>query len=154
MGITVVVHGDGRASGDREAPSLSFDAPRIVLGRGDSCEVRLPDPSVSARHATLRQHGGSYLLSDEGSTNGTFVGGVRLSPHAPRIITHGEKVRLGRVWVELRLEAVAQPSTQIATRELALLLVQEALEQLGDEHAGPCVRCLRGPDEGKVLLLP
>jgi pSer/pThr/pTyr-binding forkhead associated (FHA) protein len=154
MGITVVVHGDGRASSDREPPSLSFDAPRIVLGRGDGCEVRLPDPSVSARHASLRQHGGSYLLSDEGSTNGTFVGGVRLAAHAPRIVTHGEKVRLGRVWVELRLEAVAQPSTQLATRELALQLVQEALEQLGDEHAGPCVRFVRGPDEGKILSLP
>ena len=78
MALTVVVR-----SGEGEpAPRITFDAPRIVIGRGDGCEVRLPDPSVSHRHASIRQRGTDYIVLDEGSTNGTFVGPVRLSPQA------------------------------------------------------------------------
>jgi pSer/pThr/pTyr-binding forkhead associated (FHA) protein len=150
MGLTVLVLPE-RATGD--APlSLTFDAPRIVVGRGEGCEVRLPDPSVSARHASLRQHGGSYLLVDEGSTNGTFLGDVRLAPHAPRVISSGDRIRVGRVWIEVRLEVVAQASSPQDTRELALMLVQRALESSGEE-AVPRVVVAEGPDKGKKLPL-
>ena len=75
MALTVVVR-----SGDHPTPlKISLDAPRIVIGRGDGCEIRLPDPSVSHRHASIRQRGSDYVVVDEGSTNGTFVGPVRLS---------------------------------------------------------------------------
>lgn len=150
MGLTVLVLAEGDAKDD--PPALSFDAPRLVIGRGDGCEVRLPDPSVSSRHASLRQHGGSYLIVDEGSTNGTFLGEVRLAPHAPRVIENGDRVRVGRVWLELRLEIVAQSSSPQDTRELALQLVQQALASHGEEVV-PRVIVIAGPDEGKVLLL-
>lgn len=150
MGLTVLVLTERDA---QDAPhSLAFDAPRLVIGRGEGCEVRLPDPSVSARHATLRQHGGSYLLVDEGSTNGTYLGDVRLAPHAPRILTSGDRVRVGRVWLELRLTVVPQSSSPQDTRELALQLVQRALEAQG-EDAGPRVVVASGPDAGKQLPL-
>jgi predicted component of type VI protein secretion system len=100
-------------SGDlKTPPSITFDAPRIVVGRGEGSEVRLPDPSVSHRHASIRQRGTDYVIVDEGSTNGTFVGGVRLSPQAPRVVRSGELVRVGRVWLELEIEqalATANP---------------------------------------------
>src|SRR5262245_36985371 len=122
MALTVVA----RASGAETPPGISFDAPRIVIGRGEGCDVRLPDPSVSHRHASIRQRGTEYILLDEGSTNGTFVGPVRLSPQAPRLLRSGELVRLGRVWLEIRVEQV--PATQnapLATCEMALALVAE-----------------------------
>lgn len=151
MGVTIVVRS---ASSDAAEPplSLTLDAPRIVIGRGDGCEVRLPDTSVSLRHASLRQHGGSYLIVDEGSVNGTFVGGVRLAPHAPRVITHGDKVKVGRVWIELRFDPIAVPSPPHATRELALSLVLRGLTSMG-EPGRPRLVIEQGPDEAKVLRL-
>ena len=69
MALTVVVR-----SGDHPHPlKISLDAPRIVIGRGEGCEIRLPDPSVSHRHASIRQRGSDYVVVDEGSTNGTWV---------------------------------------------------------------------------------
>ncbi len=152
MGLTVILLSDG-SDGRGEPPSLAFDAPRLVIGRGDGCEVRLPDPSVSSRHATLRQHGGTYLIVDEGSTNGTFIGDVRLSAHAPRVVSDGDRIRVGRVWLELRLTVVATSSSPHDTRELALGLVQRALEQQG-EDAAPRLRIVAGPDAGLTLPLP
>src|SRR5215212_3795325 len=123
MALTVVVR-----SGDVSSPpQITFDAPRIVIGRGDGCEVRLPDPSVSHRHASIRQRGTDYIVLDEGSTNGTFVGPVRLSPQAPRVLRTGDLVRVGRVWLEFCFEQT--PPTEnapLVTREIALGLVASA----------------------------
>ena len=136
-----------------EGPSLVFDSPRLVLGRGEKCDLRLPDPTVSLTHASLRQRGSEYLIVDEGSTNGTALGAVRLAPQSPRVVRSGERVRLGRVWLELRHEpGMGTPQPVLAAQGLALALVTRGLGQQG-EDARPRVRVVAGPDAGKELVL-
>lgn len=53
-------------------------SPRTVLGRGADCDVHLTDSEVSRRHAMLEIRGDEITLKDLGSTNGTFVEGVRV----------------------------------------------------------------------------
>jgi pSer/pThr/pTyr-binding forkhead associated (FHA) protein len=136
MALTIVV----LSAETDPLPSITFDSPRVVIGRGEGADVRLPDPSVSHRHATLRQRGSDYLLVDEGSTNGTLIGSehgmVRLSPQSPRVVRSGERVRVGRIELELRIEHGA-PITEspLATRELALELVSAALAAQGEQLA-------------------
>src|SRR6185437_12754514 len=45
----------------------------LVLGRGDNCDVRINDHSVSRRHATVQAGTGGWTVTDLGSTNGTFL---------------------------------------------------------------------------------
>ncbi len=54
-------------------------AGRVVVGRSADCDVVLPSPSVSRRHATLELRGRRILLADAGSSTGTFVGSKRLA---------------------------------------------------------------------------
>lgn len=149
MALTVVVR-----SGDSKAPPrITFDTPRIVVGRGDGCEVRLPDASVSHRHASIRQRGSEWIVVDEGSTNGTFVGPVRLSPQAPRVVRSGDKIRVGRIWLELIVEhIVPTQNPNMATREIALGLVADALAAEG-APAGATVKIVEGPDAGRELAI-
>lgn len=149
MALTVVIR-----SGDSETPaSITFDAPRIVIGRGPGSEVLLPDPSVSLRHASIRQRGPDYVVIDEGSTNGTFVGPVRLSPQAPRVLGASDLVRVGRVWLEIRVEqAIPTTNPQATTREIALGLVASAFAAQGETLAAR-VRIVKGNAVGKELLL-
>ena len=49
----------------------------VVIGRSKDCDIRLPDPNVSRRHAELRQEGSAYWILDLGSTNGVTVNGRR-----------------------------------------------------------------------------
>lgn len=66
------------------------------LGRGADNSLQLAEASVSRRHAVLRVEGpGSDLLTDLGSSNGTFLNGARLVPHAPTPIKDGDRVRIG-----------------------------------------------------------
>jgi len=149
MALTVVVR-----SGDlKSQATITFDAPRIVIGRGEGCEIRLPDPSVSHRHASIRQRGTDYVVIDEGSSNGTFVGPMRLAPQAPRIVRSGDLIRVGRIWLELSTAQVLPTQNPgLVTKEIALALVASSLSAEG-ELSAPRLFVTRGPDEGKELAL-
>ncbi len=149
MPVTVIVRSE---SGTESR--LTFDGTqRIVLGRGAGCDVRLPDPSVSQRHASLRAQGAEFVLIDEGSSNGTFVGDVRVAPRTSRIIRSGEHARLGRVWIEVRLDhAPITRDLAVATRDLALAFVARALDAAGTDPTMQVI-VVEGPDQGAVLAL-
>lgn len=153
MPITLVVRSGGTPPPVAAPAAITFDTPMVVIGRRDGCDLRLPDLSVSQRHATIRQRGSEYIVVDEGSTNGTFIGSVRLHPHSPRGVRHGELIRVGRIWLEIRIEQIA-PTAQpnLATRELALALVARALDEQG-EPAGPRLVVTHGTDLGKIVAL-
>jgi predicted Zn finger-like uncharacterized protein len=55
-----------------------IDKPRITIGRAGA-DLTLNDSEASRLHAALEIHDTSFFLSDLGSTNGTLVGGERLS---------------------------------------------------------------------------
>ena len=115
-------------SGDVDPePELPFDAPRVVVGRAPGCDLQLPDPSVSPRHASLRQRGSDYVVVDEGSDNGTFVAGQRLTRHAAHTLRDGDLLRFGRVWVQVRLGPAEHAVEARASRELARRVVDAAL---------------------------
>ncbi len=149
MPITIIVrHGAG------EDTRLTFDGTqRVVIGRGPGSDVRLPDASVSHRHATLRGQGSDFVLVDEGSTNGTFVGAVRIAARTSRLVRSGDTVRVGRVVLELRIDQ--SPVTRdvaVATRDLALALVSQAMAAMGTDRT-PKVRVVEGRNQGAVLAL-
>jgi hypothetical protein len=48
-----------------------------VVGRSRECDIQVPDPNISRRHAEIRQEGSTYWLVDLGSTNGIVVDGKR-----------------------------------------------------------------------------
>lgn len=50
----------------------------FFIGRRSENDVQLSRPEISGRHARFRCENGSWLVSDERSTNGTFVNGVRI----------------------------------------------------------------------------
>ena len=65
---------------DRNGVRLATVLPgsAIVVGRSTECDVSLPDPTVSRRHAELRASDGNTFVRDLGSRNGTFRNGVRI----------------------------------------------------------------------------
>ncbi len=64
------------------------------LGRSDANDFAINDPSVSGSHCQIVVSDASAVLTDSGSTNGTFVGGTRIQQ---RQLAHGADVRLGSV---------------------------------------------------------
>lgn len=48
----------------------------LVIGRNPVCDIVLPGPAVSRRHARLSFRDGNWILQDLDSTNGTVVNGA------------------------------------------------------------------------------
>jgi PAS domain S-box-containing protein len=68
-----------------------------VLGRGADAGFQINDHGVSRRHARIsRAPEGSFHLSDLGSTNGTYLNGVRI---ASAELHEGDRVQIGTVTV-------------------------------------------------------
>jgi pSer/pThr/pTyr-binding forkhead associated (FHA) protein len=149
MPITVIVR-----SNDGSDARLTFDGmQRVVIGRGASSDVRLPDSGVSHRHACIVSRGADFLVIDEGSTNGTFVGQMRVAPHTSRVVRSGDAMRVGRVWLELRFDQ--SPVTRDlagATRDLALAIVSRAMAARGEDLTAR-VLVVEGKDQGATLTL-
>ena len=73
---------------------------QVNIGRGDACQVQLPDTYVSTFHARIFDRDGAWFVEDLGSTNGTYLNQRRLS--APTELQAGDRVRVGKTTLELR----------------------------------------------------
>jgi pSer/pThr/pTyr-binding forkhead associated (FHA) protein len=82
-------------SGELKGRRLPIKVPVVNIGRGDYNDVVIADPSVSTMHAKLQRREAIWILTDLGSTNGTFVEGERLTGEVP--LTPGTTLRFGDV---------------------------------------------------------
>ncbi len=77
---------------DPTAGAILLRDTRTTLGRASSNNVVLDDREVSKHHAEIICEGGSYVLCDLGSSNGTFVNGERILRH---VLESGDEVEIG-----------------------------------------------------------
>lgn len=82
-------------SGDLKGQRVPIKVPVANIGRADYNDVVIADPSVSTMHAKLQRREAVWILTDLGSTNGTFVEGDRLQDEAP--LGPGTTLRFGDV---------------------------------------------------------
>ena len=83
-------------SGAYSGNIFPISGPTADIGRDAGNTVALPnDTNTSRRHATIQASGGQYIVIDNGSSNGTFVNGVRLAGHSQQAIRPGDEVQIG-----------------------------------------------------------
>ncbi len=58
-------------------------AERTLVGRGETCHLRIDDPRVSGLHAMIYYQDGRWWLRDLGSRNGTYLEGAPIKHHQP-----------------------------------------------------------------------
>jgi len=84
---------------------LRFASPVVTIGRSVPGQPGSPDidlqqdQSVSRQHAEMRWTASRLCLVDQGSTNGTWLNGERLTPGEPRWLRSGDRIAVGRLSV-------------------------------------------------------
>ena len=63
-----------------------------TIGRGSEATILLPDNEISRLHAKIVNRGETVIVSDNNSTNGTFVNGHQVRLHA---LQDGDKIQIG-----------------------------------------------------------
>jgi DNA-binding NtrC family response regulator/pSer/pThr/pTyr-binding forkhead associated (FHA) protein len=145
-----------------EVLRFALDRPKIVLGRGDRCDVVIPDPEVSRQQALVLVNGDSALVEDL-SGKGTLVGGARVQRAT---LADGAEVGLGQWRAIYRSQAagaeqapetevrgtVAQPTDAASERWQP---AQIRLRHGGTESVHRLVGegCTLGKDAGNDLVL-
>jgi len=80
-------------AGPRVGQMRKIDEEGLVVGREPTCELHVPDPGVSRRHARVREDDEAVRVEDLESSNGTYVNGNEIE--GPRKLEHGDKVTMG-----------------------------------------------------------
>jgi hypothetical protein len=102
-------------SGALAGTRVSVGAQPILIGKGTPTGPSAPpssgggpaqlqisdDATVSTRHAEVVAQGGQVLVSDLGSTNGTFVNNQRIQR---QVLQDGDLLRCGNTQLKLRVE--------------------------------------------------
>jgi pSer/pThr/pTyr-binding forkhead associated (FHA) protein len=98
-------------SGDRGALLAESE---LVIGRSAYCTLILEHETISRVHASLRIVGDSVELTDNKSSNGTYVNGEAIT--RPTLVGPGDDIRLGRVkiWLEVASMKILVDTGQFA----------------------------------------
>jgi two-component system NtrC family sensor kinase len=78
--------------GPDHGKAFDINGSSLVIGRDPSCDVFLRDPGISRQHALMELRGDRYVLKDLGSSNGTYVNGMRVTESNLR---PGDQIRMG-----------------------------------------------------------
>lgn len=118
-----------------------------TIGKDEAADIRIDGSGVSRRHVVLaRALDDVVTVTDQQSTNGTYVNGVRIT--APTVLSDGDELGLGRnvVFEFRRREASSSPqsdppidprSSKLSAREL--------------EVAAHVARGMTNPEIGRTL---
>lgn len=103
--------------GEEHSVEIGPDRPEAMLGRLAECDIRVGRTSVSRRHALFSWSNGSVIVTDQGSTAGTFVDGKKITRQRIEV---GTVVNCGGVMVLLDAgapKAAAKPPVRQTARD-------------------------------------
>jgi pSer/pThr/pTyr-binding forkhead associated (FHA) protein len=86
--VTLTIWSNGQTS------TVPMQGSRVIIGRGESADIRLDDSGLSRLHASINSDGQRAWVMDEGSTNGTFVNGKRASAQGTAL-QDGDQITIG-----------------------------------------------------------
>ncbi|KAI3756386.1 hypothetical protein L1987_56206 [Smallanthus sonchifolius] len=122
--------GDSRHIGFKVALPTAFEiaSNEVTVGRvPEKADIVIPVATVSGTHARFEKKGGALLVTDLGSTNGTFIDEKRLTPGVPAVVPPGRYITFGdtnlAIFRVLKLKNVkpiaksseSEPETEVET---------------------------------------
>lgn len=125
--------------------SFTLTNEQYSIGRSDSADVCIPDPTISGHHCTLIQiEEDVYSARDEGSTNGTRINGEKVSGEAV-LLKHGDLLQVGGV------EIMYENTQELKNEPRAMTVIN--LEETGTiEVSAEAMKNLAGKAKGKKSM--
>ncbi|MFO0968217.1 MAG: SpoIIE family protein phosphatase [Gemmataceae bacterium] len=100
---------------------------QTVVGRLYESDICLTGQAVSRQHARFLSRDGQILIEDLGSSNGTFLNGVRLEPHVPTPISDRDQVQIGPYVFAPRLSAPSADPPMIVREKVSAQTISASL---------------------------
>lgn len=112
---------------------LSLELPQLLIGRTEENDLAISSSYVSRHHILLVRHGGSTILIDLDSTNGTFVNSRRVYNH---VLANDDEITIDRhsMFVQYSIKYSDPSMTTEGTLgdiESADAVIEKALANIG-----------------------
>ncbi|MHC4870380.1 MAG: FHA domain-containing protein [Planctomycetota bacterium] len=114
--------------GQEEINAINLSKDVYIIGRQENCEIRIDNLGISRNHARIIKEGGSYLIEDLGSSNGTFLNGEKTTKCAlsdEDVINIGkyeikylDRERTGNTMVNVQKQTAVLPEDTMNTMEM------------------------------------
>ncbi|QDU88588.1 Putative cyclic-di-GMP phosphodiesterase AdrB [Pirellulimonas nuda] len=132
----------GQLTDDEPMRRISVDCSPFTVGRRADQSLSIPSPTVSGRHAEILLEDDLLRVRDLGSTNGTFVNGVRVTDDCA--VHRGDLVQFAQIVFRATLEDSTPNLKTIqedsADRALALIQFDKLMtERAVSPHFQPIV---------------
>jgi pSer/pThr/pTyr-binding forkhead associated (FHA) protein len=120
-----------------EEPIRVPDKGEVTIGRADTNDIVLSEPRVSRKHAVIEwlEPPGLFVLTDLGSSNGTYLNAKKLPVNYPGFLNDWDKIRIASAVFTVRV--VENPVTIMSEfkelRDRAQLEVTEVI-RLNEIH--------------------
>jgi len=139
-----------RADGQRR--QIQLDTGVTPVGRRDDCRLQIPAETVSRRHCQFEINDKEVVLTDLGSSNGTFVNGRRIVDEDV-VLKPGDRITIGPAVFTVQINgepadiqpvsAQPQPAEQLGDSALAdedtfdpFGALEELIDDLEQEQKG------------------
>lgn len=106
--------------------TLSFDKPRLLIGRSEHNDISIDSKFVSRHHALLARSGAATFLMDLNSTNGTLVNSRRVSNY---VLVHDDVISLGHYRIKFS-DPHATRRVSLAGPEFADTSIMKTLDDM------------------------
>jgi pSer/pThr/pTyr-binding forkhead associated (FHA) protein len=107
--VPILVVKDGQLSGKR----WPLNKPSLTIGRGEDCDIVLPDRQVSRQHIKILHDAQGFAVEDLGSKNGTYLNGLPVQGIAR--LQDGDEIQIA---LSVRLLFVGAEATLPLTSEM------------------------------------
>lgn len=98
---------------DRVIQEIDLSGGTVTIGRQPDNVLRIDNPAVSGHHAKIYAEGGSYVLEDAESFNGTYVNNDRITKV---VLKDGDKALVGKHTIEFhdpKTEVIPVPNRSV-----------------------------------------
>lgn len=133
---------NGQLKEEEPVRTIRINSSPFTVGRRNGTALTIENPSVSGKHAELTLEDGSLFVRDLGSTNGTFVNGMRIT--TPCKLKHGDLVQFAQIVFRAGVQTEMRDSRTVqddaADRALALIQFDKLMtERAVTPHFQPIV---------------
>jgi pSer/pThr/pTyr-binding forkhead associated (FHA) protein len=136
--------------GPMKGTKFEIFTPLTNIGRGPHNDVSLVDESVSDSHAKILKRDGGWWLVDQGSTNGSYVGGRRVQ--GEQQLVGAPDVRFGSIKMMFKAAPVPADEDMKGTRAITAFsadAAKKAVEKKRTTQAAPQPEPATTPTEKK-----
>lgn len=85
---------------------ITLEEGLLIFGRDDDADITIDDKRVSRRHCSIAVEGDGFVISDLGSSNGTYVNGTKVDK---KTLENGDRIHIGSSILEFHVEKTLRP---------------------------------------------